>query len=322
MTAYRRQVAAALGAVRIRGDTRYAWLGRASRVLPETVRAELDEDERRSYLVACIREELYASFYCHGSPVPARWGEPQPVAGDPWLLGVLSDANGGAGTWDDGWTITRLDGDEAVVTSGRLRARVPAGECRGPLQPGATVQLAVPKELPALSPGFYTVVSDAAAVPGAVVRVYWSVTRASAPELVRKLTTRLNTDQVPFRLKVADHPARLDRCDAAVLYLPHALFGAVRATLREVACSIRLRPRMPAFTLELASGAGLAEDDGAGDSFGVSRCALLADGIVRAHERGVGGPAAFDFVAERFADAGVDLDAPYREPSLAGRHVL
>jgi class II lanthipeptide synthase len=166
------------------------------------------------------------------------------------------------------------------------------------------------------------VVSDAAASSRAVVRVYWSVTRASAPGLVRELSSRLNGEQVPFRLKVADHPSRLDRCDAAVLYLPHDAFEALRATLGDVACSLRLRARVPAFTLELTPGVGLAEDDGAGESFGVRRCAALADGIVRAHEQGLAEAGALDAIAERFAEDGLELDAPYREPSLAGRHVL
>ena len=322
MSLYREQVAVAARAVAIRGDTRYAWLGQASRPLPAPVRDELDAAERRRYLVACLREELYASFYCHGAPVPARWGEPQAIAADPWLLRALSDANGGNGGWEPGWRVARVEGDGAVVEAGRLRARVPVRECRGSLGPGAAVSLAVPKELTALSPGFYTVVSDAATSPGAVVRAYWSVTRDSAPALVRALTSRLNREQIPFRLKVADHPSRLDRCDAAVLYLPHAAFEALRPTLEAVGRSLPLRPRVPAFTLELAPGVGLAEDDGAGESFGVRRCALLADGIVGAHERGLGPAASVAAIAGRFAEDGVDLDAPYREPALAGRHVL
>jgi hypothetical protein len=44
---------------------------------------------------------------------------------------------------------------------------------------------------------------------------------------------------------------------------------------------------------------------------------------VRAHEEGL---AALDdrvaAIAARFAEDGVDLDAPYRAPALAGRHVL
>ena len=322
MSPYREQVAAALRAVSIRGDTRYAWLGRASRPLPAPVREALDEHERRDYLVTCLREELYHSFYCHGAPVPARWGQPQPVAADAWLTAELSGANLGRGSWQPDWEVVGLEGDDAVVASGRLRARVATRECRGALRPGATVSLAVPKELPALSPGFFTVISDAVAASRAVVRAYWAVTRRSAPQLVRELAGRLNREQVPFRLKVADHPARLDRCDAAVLYLPLDAFQELRPALEGVARSVPLRRRAPAFTLALAPGVGLAEDDGGDESFGVRRCALLADAIVRTHEQRVGYADAVDVVVARFAEDGLELDAPYREPAFAGRHVL
>ena len=78
-----------------------------------------------------------------------------------------------------------------------------------------------------------------------------------------------------------------------------------------------------AATLELAPGVGLAEDGGRRESFGARRCALLADAIVRAHAHGVTeAEARLAAVAARFAEDGVRIDAPYLEPSLAGRHVL
>jgi HopA1 effector protein family len=85
----------------------------------------------------------------------------------------------------------------------------------------------------------------------------------------------------------------------------------------------RLQPHVPAFTLELAPGVGLSENDPEAESFGSRRCALLAEGIVRAHEQGiVRDSARVDAVAARFVEAGVLIDAPYLDPSLAGRHVL
>jgi hypothetical protein len=327
---YRDQVAAAVGAATIRGPTGYAWLGRASRAVPAALSAAMDDSERRGYLVACLREELYASFYCHGRPVPARWGRPEPVSADPWLVNAMSQANTGRGSWEPGWTVQRLEGAQATVATARLRASVPAADCRalgGSVRPGAAVSLRLPKELPALSPGFYTVVGDAgaSAAPSAgVVRVYWNVNRAGAPHLVGAITSRLNAERVSFRLKVADHPFRLDRCDAAVLYLRGDGFPAVRETLRDAAATLRMQlgRHVPAFTLELAPGVGLAEDDGAGESFGVRRCELLAEAIVSASEEGIARGARIEAVAARFAEAGVPIDAPYLEPSLAGRHVL
>ena len=95
--------------------------------------------------------------------MPARWGEPQPVAPDPWLLAAMSEANTGRGSWEPGWTVERVDGDEVVVRGARLRVRVPVEDCGGA---GAAVALRVPNELPALSPGFWIVLGDAPAACG------------------------------------------------------------------------------------------------------------------------------------------------------------
>ena len=330
MTSYRDQVAAALRAVTIIGPTRYAWLGRASRPLPEALAGELGADLRRSYLVACIREELYCSFYCHGRPVAARWGEPEPSFPDGRLVAAMSRANSGRGRWEAGWTVQRLAGGMASVATARLSVRVPIEHCRArsdAMRPGAAVSIRVPNALPEWSPGFYTVLGDTveSAPTAERVRVYWHVTRLGAPALVGALVSWLNAELVPFRLKVANHPYRLYRCDAAVLYLRGDDFRAVRTKLEEVATTLAqyLRPEIPALTLELAPGVGLAEDAPDGESFGVSRCAVLADGIVLAHERNVTAlDARVDIVSERFAEDGVQIDEPYLQPSLTGRHVL
>ena len=329
MSPYREQVAAALRAATIRGPLRYAWLGRTSRRLAGALEDAMDDAARDAYLVSSLGNELYASFYCHGRPVPARFGEPAPLAPDPGLAAALSSANAGAGGWQAGWTVERITGADAVVMSD-VRARVPLSDCRaaGGVRPGAEVHIRVPKEHLWLAPGFYTALSDAAVdveSARAVLRVYWNVTPLGAPALMRALTTRLNATEVPFRLKIADHPFRLDRCDAAVLYLPGASFDAVRVTLLEEAAELapHLRPPIPAFTLELAPGVGLAEHDGGAASFGTVRCRLLAEAIVRAHRHGVtqlGERVAV--VADRFAEGGIGIDAPYREPSLSGDHVL
>jgi hypothetical protein len=289
----------------------------------------MDDAERDAYLVTSLGNELYWSFYCRGRPVPARWGEPEPIAPDPGLAAALSDANTGGGSWQAGWTVERIEDHELVVTSD-VRVRVPLVDCRasGHVRPGAAVHIRVPKEHLWLAPGFYTALSDAPVdveSARAVLRVYWNVTPTGAPALMRALTTRLNASEVPFRLKIADHPFRLDRCDAAVLYLPGGSFEAMRATLLGVAAELtgHLRPSIPAFTLELASGVGLAEHDGGAVSFGTVRCQLLAQAIVRAHQRGVTElDERIAVVAERFAEQGIQIDAPYREPSLDGRHAL
>jgi len=332
MSGYRDQLAAAVRAVTIRSPTGYAWLGHPSRPLPRFLRDALSGVESRRHLVASLHEELYSSFYTTGWPVPARSGRAQPVASDPGLAAALSDANAGSGSWESGWTVDRRDGDDAIVATPRLRVRVSASECRaddgGPIRPGVAVRVRLPKELPALSPGFFVVLGAAEfdrVTSGDTLRVYWHITAAGAPALVRALSSRLNAEIVPFRLKIANHPVRFDRCDAAVLYVPIEAFDVIRGGLADIATALTssLRPKIPAFTRAFAPGVGLAESPTTGESFGEHRCGLLANGIVDAHEQGVAaGAARVEAVIESLAASGVKVDAPYLERSLDGRHVL
>jgi hypothetical protein len=329
MSRYRAQIAEALRAVAIRGEDRYTWLDRRSRSLAASLLAHMDAAGRRRYLVNCLRDELYSSFYCTGRVVPARWGAAGPVGADARLVQAISEAGAGSAGWEAGWTVERVDGEGVVVSANGVRGRASLTECRAPdgaPAPGAAVSMTAPPEPSVLSPGFLAMMGDAGAGGEAgEVRVYWHVTPAGAPVLVRAVTERLNAEAAPFRLKVADHPLRFDRCDAAVLYLPPERFVGLRPWLESLATQLArwLRPDVPALALPLAPGAGLAECDGVGESFGERRCALLAEGIVSAHEVGATGTEArLAAVASCLARAGVRVDAPYLEPTMAGRHVL
>ncbi len=124
----------------------------------------MDDAARDAYLVTSLGNELYWSFYCRGRPVPARWGEPAPIAPDPELAAALSDANTGGGSWQAGWTVERIEDHEAGGHVRRaVRVRVPLVDCRAPgdVRPGAAVSIRVPKEHLWLAPGFYTALSDA-----------------------------------------------------------------------------------------------------------------------------------------------------------------
>jgi hypothetical protein len=79
-----------------------------------------------------------------------------------------------------------------------------------------------------------------------------------------------------------------------------------------------LRPATPLFTLPLAPGIGLAEDPNTGESFGMHRCRLTAEGIVDAWSRGEqSGAARLAAIAAAFTRAGCDLDRPYLSPASA-----
>ena len=127
---YRDQVAAAIAAVTIRGPTPLRVAGPASGRLPPALDAALD-DARAPQPPG--RVPARGALPLVLLPRAPRAGAPRragPAAADPRLAAALSQANAGRGSWEAGWTVERLDGDEAVVTGARLRMRVALGDCR------------------------------------------------------------------------------------------------------------------------------------------------------------------------------------------------
>jgi class II lanthipeptide synthase len=289
----------------------------------------LPEDAARAFLGRRLRSRLYESFYCLGGvgtieetgAQDGRWPDPE-------LVAALSAANAGRGTWEEGWRLeARRDGGLLVSRDG-LRVLARPSECRNS-GTGAELAVALPPELPARSPGYFTILGDVNLDPAAdelIARLYFHVTCAGAPDLVSGLTAGLNRARVPFRLKVLDHPDRFGRCDAAVLYLPAVELRRRRRLVGRVveACAHHVEPRTPVFTRTLAPGVGLGEERGdAEESFGMRRCRILADGLVSAHEqRRRGLDARLATVARHFDAAGIDLDAPYLEPGSADDYAL
>lgn len=325
MNVHRAHVAEALEAISIRSKNRFAWLGETSPAPPRGLASVLSEATARAVLIRALRARLYESFYCTGGVVEAEPGDADGgERSDEALVAALARYNAGRGSWQHGWRIDGMDADGLVVVRDGIRAWARRSECRAErdaLEIGAAVSVALPAELPALSPGFLTVVGDMdlGAEPGAlIVRLYFNVSCAGAPRLVAELTSPLNRARVPFRLKVTDHPGRYGRCDAAVLYLHASDLGRTRGLLRGAveACARELQPRTPVFTKPLAPGVGVGEErGGAGaESFGTRRCLLLAQGAVAAHEGRIRDLRGRLSTVERcFADAGIDLDAPYLE---------
>lgn len=324
MTAYEQQIGAALQAVTVTSATSFAWFGQRSGRLPRPLVRSLAPDSAREILVGGLQDVLYRSFYTQGQPVPAAMSG-SPGQSDRAFIDALSRANAGAGGWQSGWRIERVDTGIAQVVRHGLRARVPLAECRGT---EALVSVRRPKEAADGSSGFYLALGDVEPGDrdGIEERVYFNVHPEGALRLVAGCTRLLNDAGIPFELKVFDDPASAVRCDAAVLYLERGGFRRAREHLRIIvaACGHHLFGRAPAFTLPLARGVSVGEHAGGlGGSFGSSRCRLLAEGIAAAHERGVTHLAdRLGIVARRFAQRGLDVQAPYLAPGSTERYEL
>ncbi len=332
MSEYRRQIAQAIQATIFHSPTSYSWLGRRSAPPIPAVKRALTPQTARRYLLYVLRDQLYSDFYAPGRVVPARREIDAAPPGMTPFVQALSAANAGAGRWEPNWRVESASraaesppggeapGDALRVSRDGLELRVGAGEWLAldgaPPLPGALVGVRFPKEHLGISPGFYMALGDQplAADTATLVRLYWRLAAEAAVPFVSSATRILNDARLSFKLKIVNDPAAFDRCDAAVIYLARqdfalaaepmgALYGAVAASLGVGA---------PAFTKRLAPGLALAEDPPSGESFGLSRCGLLADGLLDAYERGATTDVERLRVVEaRFARAGLRLDAPF-----------
>jgi hypothetical protein len=125
------------------------------------------------------------------------------------------------------------------------------------------------------------------------------------------VTQTLNRFQVPFRYKCMTISGQFERLDAAVLYVSKKFFrisAELAASGRETLKAF-LRPETPLFTRKLAPGLAFAEDPGNGESFGMNRCRILAEGICRAASKGLSKEGErMQEVARHFAQYGLSFD--------------
>ncbi len=310
-----------LDALVIDSMTSYVWLGQRFRIDPAGAGGA---GEGRDALIAALEGRLYADFYCTGGVAPPDGvfdSAPQPSGTS--TVNSLSAANRGQGRREAGWLAQGTD-DGSIVVEGlglRLWAEpsqvLPNGALTGP---GEAVVVVLPNEAVGDPHGFYTAYGDAgsgqeAEGPG-TDRFYWNVRPGGRVALVNLLTSRLNDDGLPFRLKVArEHAPR--RCDAAVLYVPRSQRPACVAAVGAVfgATATSLRARTPVFAKRLAPGLAFAEDPPEDESFGTHRCGLLAEALVAGHESGARSTTdRVRAIAMRFAAAGLSLDRPFANP--------
>ena len=320
MNLYLSQLKAAVHAIRFLNDTQFTWFGTASEALSSTVRRALTPETARSVLRYQLRQTLYKQFYTKGTPLPdsdeAEWARE-----DPGFVAELAAANQGTSSLETGWTARTVRAGRVTVERQGLTLEVTPDACvlpiSEPLASGAKISLRVPSARPNLSPGYFLVIGDAPMPPGdGVVRLYWHLTPDGAARWLYATTAALNACSLPFHLKVLYSPKLFTRCDAGVLYLPQSAFAAATPALRDVYAQVEagLRSEVPAFTKSLAPGIGLAESPG-GESFGLHRCGLVADGLVRSRTETRADTAdRLDCVLACWSDAGLDIERPYLNP--------
>ena len=321
-----RTLASAIEAVRVHPPASYSWLGHRTPPLPSAVGKAVKINAARDYLRHTLQQCLYRQWYCLGAPAPADALNPSahPSALPTPFLAALSKANCGTGPLESGWRVHAIDGNLIVIQRDGLLvwARpndIASIDCTTP-NLGTSITVHLPKELLRSSPGFYLALGNKELPPpGAepIVRLYWNVSVNAAPHLMKSVTTKLNEAGVPFRCKMISAPDAYARCDAAVLYLPKRCYLSTRDIVAAIHHEMQadIDDAVPALTKQLAPGLGLAEDPGDGNSFGMHRCDLVAEGIIRARERQLRSiQKRLAVVLACFIEAGLDGARPYLNP--------
>lgn len=319
---YRKLVAEALAATAVQSPTSYSWFGHRTSGLPARTAGVITREAARAYLLYHLQARLYNDFYTRGC---AAWPDESPgrmpVTGFTPFLQALSAANPGRGSHEGGWRVRGFEGDRVVVERDGLSLWVKGNDvvAEGSREviANTAVRVRLPKELLKLSPGYYMALGDRALDSGiweGLIRFYWNLRSETAPRFLACALRRLNQAGLAFRLKVVNDPDGYTRGDAGVLYVRkpdcQQAFDIVVTVFGEI--GRELKSATPVFTKRLAAGLGLAEDPGDGDSFGMHRCMLLAEGIVQAYEQGISSlDERLAMVAQRFLEAGLTLDAPF-----------
>jgi hypothetical protein len=310
-------------AVEFLSEGGFVFAGRRSAELPLLAAAPTPGPNLLA-VVAQLQEFLYAYCYIRrfAGEAPVSNTLENPV--DVELVEQLSRANTSRDCWEKGWKIYDfLQTGQVLVEKHNMVRAVWSGEFvthdiygRAP-QAGAQVSIFLPRESRTVQPGFYFALGETAADQQDdyhIVRFYWNVDHAAAPAVVEAVTREFNRFEAPFRFKCPSHRAAYERSDSAVLYVSQRLFRIAAELVARITSALadHLRETTPLFTKRISCGLAFAEDPGGHESFGQSRCRMLAQGLWNAHQRGARDTdSRLEEVAQEFARNQISLDRPY-----------
>jgi hypothetical protein len=275
-------------------------------------------------LVVDLQTRIYDEAYCR--PLGTRV---EPLASEPAsIIEALSAANAGRDRWESGWSLAQMmQNSHAMARKGDLAHLFAPGEfgpaTGGAPSPGAPLHVLFARESRTQQPGFYIANSETPAPFGSdsrMTRIYWHVTEKGAVPLVHAITTLLNRYEVPFRFKTLSYSGVYTRSDAAVLYFAARYYQIVARVIPLILAEVRdhLRPPTPLLAWRMQDGVALAEDPANGESFGMNRSRLVAQGIWDAYARGMQSEESrMQELAIQFQRSGLSLDRPHLRAASA-----
>ena len=269
---------------------------------------------------------IYLNFYCATDTSTRPLAQPTDNSDDSFTS-ELSRHNQSIEQFDAGWTVETVDMAGApYATKGNARRMIYAGEFvydapkRGPVQKGDIVRLLMHREYRDAQSGFYYVFGQTPGEESTVLqtRLYFHATPEGSLSLISWVTKTLNLYRIPFQFKCLNHPDLYGRTDAAVLYLQKPSVNIVLDLLADALPGLapNLNPAIPLFTKQITPGIGFAESPpNPNESFGTSRCGLIAQGITNAVNEQQATDTYEASVRTVFDKIGLTIEQPYRNPN-------
>ncbi|MEL6465169.1 MAG: lanthionine synthetase LanC family protein [Pseudomonadota bacterium] len=273
--------------VRVTDPETFVWAGKVHAIEHQAERNEFSS--RREELKQSLASKLYREFYCGMSAVrrPAARAQTR-LKSDPTLERSFASIVGTCLTVSANWHLTRDDTGALVAEKDGLRIHPSLGFSDSPDGDTGVCLVNLPSAYLNLSPGFFYVTGNKSLdkeVFRNLFRIYLNATEAGSATIMGVVFEALHASIIPFHLKAANRREHYERTDNIVLYFQVADFDAVKEIMRRVYPEIsgHLRPGVPALTKSQAPGIAIAEDP-RGNSFGLSRCSLIAEGFISAAE--------------------------------------
>lgn len=275
---------------------------------------EEGSQEQKQRLIQHLCNTLYTKFYCGNEHALTSFKMPSKKERSAFM-DILSSSNHSTQKPDPNWKVYSIhpNGLAFAEKNNQLRTVHPNTYVPNPSQSKLAVnqfiQFYRQKENRHAQAVFYYVYGNEYLAPDCnMIRIYWNTTPAGAPLLLEQITTVLNEYRIPFNFKCLNHPTLYNRSDSAVLYFDKNNIAIVKILLEGIIKKIKphLKSTTPYFTDIIHPGVSLAEDPGNGQSFGMSRCLLIAEAIHTAFQQKIAKEDLFPFAKKYLKAKGVN----------------
>lgn len=252
-------------------------------------------------LADLLKQILYAQCYCQKFENKYIENELQPVL-DNNFLRALDLANSSVNKLDSGWVLEQMLANGKVVAKKNTHYKIlNHGEFKL-----VNMQESMPKEGDVISinckrdssnyqSAFYYAFGNEIEYDQnlvTLIRIYFNIESDDAPQLIKLITSELNKYFIPFSFKCLNQSYYYSRIDSAVLYIQKPYYNITKHILTHAfeKQSFSFNDATSLFTKKIMKGVSIAEEPGDGESFGTSRCGMLANSLINSKNKGIESP--------------------------------